>query len=657
MLTPTNNCSKRSFLNQLFKFTSLVVLISFSTTSSAQLIKALSNGKIYTFDAKSPSKLIGNPVSLTGLGTGQTIVGMDYRPNTGELFCLGYNASKGTARLYLVNANGSLSIINFNDIKIELGNGPIGFDFNPTVDRIRVVSASNKNYRLNPTTGELSNTDADLNYITADINEGKNPFIGTCAYTNSYVAATSTALYVFDDSLNNFALQNPPNNGVLTTLSNNTNIVINTLDRSSDMDIYFDASTNSNKAFFATNPKETKNDNLYTIDLSTGSAALVGQIGTGLEIQDIAVLIERKVPNLSGHLIYGLTLTNAGANHNLISFSATNPSVIRTLTTLNGLKPGFTIIGMDYRVSDGQLYALAKKNTVDSALIYKINPVSGSSTLLKDTLLSLIVGNGPIGFDINPVNDRMRVVSSNTVQYTIDFDSLIVKTKDNLRYQNGDSNVSKQPFIGTIAYSNNYLGASSTQLFDIDDSLNTLAKQNFDLGLLNTVGRLGQLINTADASADMDIVSDKIQQSNTLYLAANTGTSNNDDLFSIDLATGKATIIGRIGFGSALKNIAAEVPRPPTAGIFKSPSVAFQLTVYPNPARNAANISFNLEEKAHSTVKLYDYSGKLIDVLIDKPLSGAQHLVIATESLAKGIYFITLTLNNESQQVSKLVVE
>lgn len=658
IFTPTIKASKRSFLNQLFKFTSLVVLISFSTASSAQLIKALSNGKIYTFDAKSPSKLIGNPLSLSGLGTGQILVGMDYRPNTGELFCLGYNPSKGTGRLYTVNANGTLSTINFNELKIELGNGPIGFDFNPTVDRIRVVSANNKNYRLNPSTGEVSNTDADLNYKSADVNEGKNPFIGTCAYTNSYVGATATALYVFDDSLNNFALQNPPNNGVLTTLGKNTNIVINTLDRSSDMDIYFDASTNSNKAFFVANPKDTKNDNFYTLDLSTGAAALVGQIGTGLEIQDIAAVVERNVPTLSGNLIYGLTLTNNGANHNLISFSASNPSVIRTLTSLTGIKTGYTIIGIDFRAADAKLYALAKKNGADSALLYKVNPVSGAASLVKDSLLALVLGNGPVGFDINPVNDRMRIVSSNTVQYTIGFDSLVVNTKDNLRYQNGDSNASKQPFIGSIAYSNNYIGATTTQLFDIDDSLSSLAKQNFDLGMLTTIGNLGQLLNTADASVDMDIISDKAKQSNTAYLAANTGSSTTDDLFSIDLTTGKATVIGRIGFGSAIRNIAVVLPAPPTSAIAPTQTAAaVTVAVYPNPSSTSTTVSFMLEEKAQATVKLYDYAGKLIDVLLDKQVNGKQQLSLATESLAKGLYFITLTVNNEAQQVSKLVVE
>ena len=38
-----------------------------------------------------------------------------------------------------------------------------GFDFNPTVDRIRVVSDTGQNLRLNPDTGAVAAVDGALN--------------------------------------------------------------------------------------------------------------------------------------------------------------------------------------------------------------------------------------------------------------------------------------------------------------------------------------------------------------------------------------------------------------------------------------------------------------------------------------------------------------
>ena len=36
---------------------------------------------------------------------------------------------------------------------------PTGVDFNPVVDRLRVVNAGNENFRVNPTNGSLAGDD------------------------------------------------------------------------------------------------------------------------------------------------------------------------------------------------------------------------------------------------------------------------------------------------------------------------------------------------------------------------------------------------------------------------------------------------------------------------------------------------------------------
>lgn len=73
------------------------------------------------------------------------------------------------------------------------------------------------------------------------------------------------------------------------------------------------------------------NDNLYTLNLGTGMATEIAELGGGIALQDIAVLIDRTVPAVvSGRLIYAL---NSG--NNLLSFDSNNPGLIRTLASHN----------------------------------------------------------------------------------------------------------------------------------------------------------------------------------------------------------------------------------------------------------------------------------------------------------------------------------
>jgi hypothetical protein len=108
-----------------------------------------------------------------------------------------------------------------------LDGNSFGFDFNPTVDRIRVVSNAGQNLRLNPDTGQIVDSDpntpgvqsdSDLAYATGDSNQGQSPNVVGSAYTNNVAGATTTTLYGIDSALDILVTQNPPNNGTLNTV-------------------------------------------------------------------------------------------------------------------------------------------------------------------------------------------------------------------------------------------------------------------------------------------------------------------------------------------------------------------------------------------------------------------------------------------------------
>lgn len=198
------------------------------------------------------------PVSkaITGLQTGEAILGIDFRPLNGQLYALG-----SSNRLYTLNlASGAATAVGTAAFTTALSGTDFGFDFNPTVDRIRVVSNTGQNLRLNPIDGTVAAVDAVLNPGT--------PAVSAAAYTNNFAGTTTTALLVIDAATDQVYLQNPPNNGVLTSLG------------SLGVDISgangFDIGSMSNKAYLvATVAGTTK---IFSVNITTGATAAVSNM-------------------------------------------------------------------------------------------------------------------------------------------------------------------------------------------------------------------------------------------------------------------------------------------------------------------------------------------------------------------------------------------
>jgi hypothetical protein len=218
-------------------------------------------------------------VPITGLAVAESVVAIDFRPLTGQLY--GFGSGGGVYTIDVITgvataAGASLGLT-----------GAIGFDFNPAVDRLRLVNDANANLRFNPLTAALAATDTNLAYIATDVNVGVDPNIVAAAYDRNDVnAATATTLFVIDSSLDILVRQGAvdgnaadaagggsPNGGLLTTIGalgvNATGAVgFDILTRTGDV----------NTAFAALSTNGT-NSGLYAINLSTGAGTLVGSIG------------------------------------------------------------------------------------------------------------------------------------------------------------------------------------------------------------------------------------------------------------------------------------------------------------------------------------------------------------------------------------------
>jgi hypothetical protein len=174
----------------------------------------------------------------------------------------------------------------------------LGLDFNPTIDRARVVTELDENIVFNPNNGGTTAA-TPLFYVAGDPNEGANPQVVANGYTNSALGslAGSTVQYVLDSRLDTLAILGN-NAGTLTTVG------ALGLDFTEDagLDILFDPVTGTNLAYAMLNVDSISG--LYTIDLSTGLASLVGELPTGFGT--ITGLAITPVPEPSSLAMLGL---------------------------------------------------------------------------------------------------------------------------------------------------------------------------------------------------------------------------------------------------------------------------------------------------------------------------------------------------------------
>lgn len=282
-------------------FLALSFLAFVPSVQAEPMFALTSDNKIASFDSDSTQSLI-KTVTLSGLQSGETLLAIDFRPATGGLYGLG-----STSRLYSVNANsGVATAVGTDPFSPALSGTSFAFDFNPMVDRIRVVSDTGQNIRLNPDTGAAAATDTDLSYDAGDPNASAIPGVTACAYGNNFAAASSTTLFCIDSTANTLVLQGgvggspSPNTGILSTLASlgvNPSAVVG-----------MDISALSGQLYASIERESQSSAELYVINLGTGYVmGRYGTIGTTTAATDIAVpMFEAVVPTI--------TLTNPTRN-------------------------------------------------------------------------------------------------------------------------------------------------------------------------------------------------------------------------------------------------------------------------------------------------------------------------------------------------------
>ena len=238
--------------------------------------------------------------------------------------------------------------------------------------------------------------------------------------------------------------------------------------------------------------------------------------------------------DVAAYTAYGIVQPNT-----IVRFDTATPAAV-TSATFSGIPVGETIIGGDFRPVDGQLYLVTRAGdgvgrlyrlTFGQSAIF-VGTLSADPTDPTEPYIALPIAD--YGVDVNPVPDRIRIVSSLGTNYRVNPSTATVITDNAIN--------PGAPNLTAVAYTNYDLDpATGTTLFAIDVLDDRLAAfSNANLGTQATVG-VGLGVNPVNANLDIVTVSGVNLGFATMIVG---GLSS---LYAINLATGTATLVGGIG--------------------------------------------------------------------------------------------------------------
>ncbi|WP_129641042.1 DUF4394 domain-containing protein [Peristeroidobacter agariperforans] len=541
----------------------------------------LSNNSLVAF----PSVLAAGfdtPVAITGLLTGDTLVSIDRRPQNGYLYGLGYNAANGTVQLYGISSQTAVAtpIGAVGQFVAADGTTPVrigvdastvfGMDFNPTVDRVRVVNSAGQNFRMNPNNGALVDFDATAASPGVQMDGGINgatTSVQETAYTNSSPNVAVTTQYTVDQTIDSVCIQNPPNNGT-QTMCMPLSVPVETIqgfDIPSSVTVAASNAVATGLGTAVVRASGRTQDELVNINLASGNVTTLGPV------------------NPTG--IIGVALQSPATTPTLFALSADGTQLFRILSTalstpatvnIAGVDPGETLVGIDFRPQTGQLFSFGVNAAADTGTIYVIDPQNGMAMPVGTTGMvsfrttaGAVVDFPPVsagyGFDFNPTVDRIRVTTGTGLNFRLN-QNTGAPVDNNANDADGntpDGSINGQPAGSTgvtaAAYTNSFgqplMGGVTTQ-YVIDPVSNTLFIQNppnnGTLTAPQPITLNGATLDFTEANgfdipANVRVTTSATPATGSGFAALTVGTTTR--LYSIDLSNGRATDLGALPAG------------------------------------------------------------------------------------------------------------
>ena len=243
-------------------------------SSRLEVVGLTSDQRLVCFRTNKPGAA-RDIAAVSGLVQDTRLVGIDYRPATGDLYGLGDQAG-----IYVIDPVSAVATLAAR-ANVALQGTSFGVDFNPAADRLRVTSDTGQNLRINVADGTTT--------VDTSLANGAAAALGVTGamYTNNDADPnTGTTLFDIDSTLDQVSIQSPPNNGTLVATGKLG--VDTTPDVSAD--IYSklaDGTTVSNSAYAALSMPATSS--FYSIDLLTGRATSQGDFQARNRVVGIAL--------------------------------------------------------------------------------------------------------------------------------------------------------------------------------------------------------------------------------------------------------------------------------------------------------------------------------------------------------------------------------
>jgi hypothetical protein len=490
--------------------TAVGVLAPAAAAEAAETVYAVtSSNQLVSFSSDSPGSVSAGR-AIAGLQAGESVLGIDVRPATGDLTALG-----STGRLYTVDPATARARQIEGTAPLALQGSRFGVDFNPLADALRIVSDAGQNLRVPAGGTGIVVTDGALN--------PGMPSVTAAAYSSNFHGTASTTLFDLDTRSDRLLRQNPPNAGTLED--------VGPLGVDLAAGATFDIAPSDGTALAAGRVTGEQVDKLFSINLATGAATPVGPIG-GEAVSAIA--IARQAPSLYA-LVGGSTLVTT---RSVAPFDKTTPLDPKRSVAITGLQGGEQLVGIDVRPATGDVIGVGS-----SGRVYVIDPRTGRAVSRTGTPFTL--AGGDFGVDFNPVPDALRIVSDDEQNLRITAGGTGVVNTD------GALNPGTPHVVGA-AYLNPFAGATATTLYDIDAGTNRLLIQNPpNDGTLVDVGALG--ITTDADELGFDIAA----QDNAAFLAADADpAAGGSSLYRVDLATGAAAAVARFPTAMRVRGVA-----------------------------------------------------------------------------------------------------
>jgi hypothetical protein len=352
------------------------------------LVGLTSGNALVRFDSGSPGT-IQSTVQVSGLAVGESLVGIDYRPATGQLFAL-----SSASRVYVIDpANGQATAVG-GTLNPPLSGSAFGTDFNPITDQLREVSDTGQDMRIAPT-GTVAATDPNLFYDPNNYNDffgtaPQAPHVVAAAYTKNLDATgktTVTTQYGIDSTRDQLVTQGGPEGD--PSPDTGRLFIVGNLNFDATDATGFDIEPGTDKAYAVSGSK------LYSIDLTTGAGTAIGTVGTGADLRGVAVAPPAAGP---GTIQLAANTFTFSADRKPLAVTVTRTGGSTGTVTINyATSDGTAVAGVDYAPASGTLTFMPGETTQTIFLLLPAGQVPPAPAKTFNLTLSSPTGGATLG--------------------------------------------------------------------------------------------------------------------------------------------------------------------------------------------------------------------------------------------------------------------